>query len=743
MSTTTTNTPSVAPTGEPSLTLREQRRAQDEAGHLGAEQTRARYPDSGGYVEREGVKTFFEVYGEGAPTIVLLPTWSIIHSRAWKLQIPYLARHFRVVTFDGRGNGKSDRPREPEAYVEQEYADDALAVMDATRTDRAVLVSLSRGIERSMLLAAAHPERVAGMVAISPALPLPPAAPRADAEEVFKRRHDTYEGWGKWNRHYWLENYEDFVEFFFSQVFTEPHSTKQREDAVGWALETDPETLIATQLAPRLPDEASVRELTARIECPVLVVHGADDAVRPHDSGARFAELIGGALVSLEGSGHNPQARDPVKVNLLVRGFVEHTHATRPADLTPPVWTRGRSRRKRALYISSPIGLGHAQRDVAIAKELRALHPDLEIDWLAQHPVTKVLEAEGERIHPASAHLANESRHIESESAEHDLHCFQAWRRMDEILAANFMVFHDLTEREQYDLWIGDEAWDIDYYLHENPELKRAAYVWLTDFVGWLPMENGGEHEAYLTADYNAEMIEHIARYRRVRDRALFVGNPDDIVPEKFGPELPAIRDWTEQHFDFAGYVTGFDPAQFADREKLRHDLGYAPDEQVCIVTVGGSGVGGHLLRRVIDGFGEAKRLVPELRMIVVTGPRIDPATLPRAQGLEIRTYVHNLYRHLAACDLAVVQGGLTTAMELTANQRPFLYFPLRHHFEQNLHVRHRLERYRAGRCMDFELDGSEAIATAIAEEIGRAVHYRPVEADGAARAAAAIAELL
>jgi predicted glycosyltransferase len=238
-------------------------------------------------------------------------------------------------------------------------------------------------------------------------------------------------------------------------------------------------------------------------------------------------------------------------------------------------------------------------------------------------------------------------------------------------------------------------------------------------------------------------MIEHIARYRRLRDRALFVGNPDDIVPERFGPDLPAIRDWTEEHFDFAGYVTGFDPAQFADREALRHEFGYAPDEQVCVVTVGGSGVGGHLLRRVIEAFPEAKRNVPQLRMIVVTGPRIDPATLPKVEGLEVRAYVHNLYRHLAACDLAVVQGGLTTAMELTANRRPFLYFPLRHHFEQNFHVCHRLERYGAGRRMDFELDGPAEIAAAIAEEIGREVDYRPVETDGAARAAASIAELI
>jgi pimeloyl-ACP methyl ester carboxylesterase/predicted glycosyltransferase len=709
------------------------------------EQSRAWYPDTEGYVEREGVRTFYEVYGEGEPTIVLLPTWSILHSRSWKMQIPYLARHFRVLTFDGRGNGKSDRPAEPEAYATSEFAADALAVLDATATERAVLVSLSRGAERSLLLGAGHPERVAGMVFIAPALPLPPAAARAGAEQIFKRRLDAHEGWDKWNQHYWLSNYEDFLEFFFSQVFNEPHSTKQREDAVGWALETDPETAVATQLAPRLPDEDSVRELAARIDCPALVIHGQDDAVRPHDSGLVLAELIGGAFVSLAGSGHCPNARDPVKVNLLVRDFAERVQPPGPGwtGRGSSAWTRGRVRRKRALYVSSPIGLGHAQRDVAIARELRKLHPDLEIDWLAQHPVTKVLEGEGERIHPASEYLANESRHIESESAEHDLHCFQAWRRMDEILLSNFMVFHDLAEAEQYDLWIGDEAWELDYYLHENPEQKRAAYVWLTDFVGWLPMEDGGTHEADLTADYNAEMIEHIARYGRLRDRALFVGNPDDIVTERFGPDLPAIRDWTEEHFDFAGYVTGFDPAQFADREALRHELGYAPEEQVCVVTVGGSGVGGHLLRRVMEAFPEAKRNAPELRMIVVTGPRIDPTTLPKVEGLELRAYVHNLYRHLAACDLAVVQGGLTTAMELTANRRPFLYFPLRHHFEQNLHVRHRLERYGAGRRMDFELDGPPEIATAIAEEIGREVYYRPVETDGAARAAASIAELL
>jgi pimeloyl-ACP methyl ester carboxylesterase/predicted glycosyltransferase len=700
------------------------------------EQTRARYPDEEGYVERNGVRVFWERYGAGERTILFPPTWEVVHSRCWKLQIPHFARHGQVVTFDPRGNGRSDRPRDPAAYDRREFTEDAVAVLDAAGVDRAVVVTWC-DLGESLILAAEHPERVAGLVLIAPPLLGP-----EDPEYAFDAVLDTEEGWAKETRDYWLRDWQGYLEWFFSQCFTEPHSTKQIEDAVGWGLETDAET-IATSFGgwdTKRLEPALTRVLSRRLSCPAFVIQGTEDALVAQERGAALAETLGCRLVLLEGSGHGPHACDPVKVNSLLNDFAD---SAAPPPPKPRVqrWTRALNRRRRALYVSSPIGLGHARRDVAIARELRNLVPDLEIDWLAQHPVTTVLEAEGERIHPASVQLANESAHIESESAEHDLHAFQAIRRMDEILVANFMLFHEVVQDEQYDVWIGDEAWEVDYYLHENPELKSAAYVWLTDFVGWLPMPDGGEREAFVTADYNAEMIEHIDRFPRIRDHAIFVGNPDDVVPASFGPELPVIRDWTEQHYDFAGYVTGFEP--IGDREKLRAELGYAPNEQVCIVTVGGSGVGGHLLRRVMAAFPKARQLVQGLRMVVVTGPRIDPASLPADDGLEIRAFVPDLYRHLAACDLAVVQGGLTTAMELTANRRPFLYFPLGHHFEQNHHVRHRLERYRAGRRLDFETSSPESIAAAIAEEIGREVDYLPVETDGAARAAARIAELL
>jgi pimeloyl-ACP methyl ester carboxylesterase/predicted glycosyltransferase len=696
---------------------------------------RAREPDARGVVRRNGARLAWEAFGAGEHTVFFLPTWSIIHSRHWKAQVPYFARHFRVLTFDGVGNGGSDRSLDPARYAEEEFAADALAVMDATDTPRAALVSLSLGAIRALILAAEHPERVTAAAFLGPAVPLGPGHPER-AVHSFDEPLSTGEGWAKYNRHYWLKDYRGFLEFFFSRMFTEPHSTKQIEDCVGWGLETTPEALIASHVAP-YPDRERTLEWCGRVRCPVLVLHGDEDAIIPSGRGEALARATGGALVTLAGSGHGPHARDPVKVNLLLREFLD------PRPAPPPVWPRGRRRPRRALYMSSPIGLGHAQRDVAVARELRRLVPDLEIDWLAQHPVSLVLEAEGERIHPASAALASESAHIESESAEHDLHCFQAWRRMDEILVANFMVFLDLVREEHYDLWIGDESWEIDYYLHENPEQKRAAYAWLTDFVGWLPMADGGPREAALTADYNAEMIGHIARYPRVRDRALFVGNPDDIVAERFGPGLPEIRAWTEAHYAFPGYITGFDPADLPARERLREELGYRPDERVCVVTVGGSGVGEHLLRRVAAAQVAARRRVSGLRMILVAGPRIDPASLPAGDGLDVRPYVHHLYRHLAACDLAIVQGGLTTAMELTANRRPFLYFPLRHHFEQNIHVRHRLERYGAGVRMDFETATPDLIADAIVTALDREVAYRPVETAGARRAAELLAELL
>ena len=315
-------------------------------------------------------------------------------------------------------------------------------MLDAAGVADAVIVCHCAPAAAALLLAVEHPERVRGAFFMSPALPITPARPERTGHS-FDAVLPEYEGWAKANRHAWERDFRGYLEFFFERCFTEPHSTKPFEDSIAWALETTPQTLALTMEASG-PDRETIDDLMARIACPVLVTQGDRDELIPSDRGAAFAEATGGELVELVDVGHCPQVRHPVRFNELLHDFAARAYG-RPVGAAP--WRRAIGRRRRALYVSSPIGLGHAWRDVAIARELRALHPDLQIDWLAQDPVTRVLETCGETIHPASALLANESRHIAAESREHELNVFQAWRRMDEILLANFMVFRDTGAR--------------------------------------------------------------------------------------------------------------------------------------------------------------------------------------------------------------------------------------------------------------------------------------------------------
>ncbi len=705
---------------------------------------RARQPNRTEIIDSDGVDIYYEVFENDGPTLLLIPPAPITHSRIYKAQVPHLARHFRVVTFDARGNGLSGRPTEVLEHSMAKNGADIGAVLDASGTATATLVAHCHANWWAVSFAAAHRERVEGLVAIDPWIPYLGTGHQhwREAAETFDEILPDASGWQLYNRNVITNQHRRWVEFFFGSQLVEPHSTKLFEDAVAWALESSGAVLVAGEEGADvdLPTKPQVEQTCRELAIPTLVIHGTEDVCPAVDKGRAFAEISGGDLLLMEGSGHLTMAREPVSVNRAITKFVKKNTGEKMRTKT---WTRSLDRRKRALYISSPIGLGHARRDVAVAKELKKLNPDLHIDWLAQDPVTRVLEAEGESVHPASEWLASESAHFVEKTSEHNLHAFQALREMDEILVNNFMIFQEVVEEGLYDLIIGDEAWDIDHFWHENPELKRGSHVWFTDFVGYLPMPSGGDREAFVAADYNAEMIEHIARFPRVRDQALFVGSPDDIVPETFGMDLPKIRDWTEEHFEFPGYITGFTPPDESDIPGIRSELGFQADDKVVVVTVGGSGVGRALLEKIISAYPMAKAQLSELRMVVVAGPRIDPDSLSQPEGLEVHGYIPELYRHLSVCDLAVVQGGLTTTMELTAARRPFLYFPLQDHFEQTFHVRHRLDRYGAGRYMDYSTTDPDQISEAILMEVGRDVDYAPVETNGAVRAAAKITQLL
>jgi pimeloyl-ACP methyl ester carboxylesterase len=287
---------------------------------------RAVEPDLTGFAESsDGVRIAYEVVGTGEPTIVFLPSTPIVHSRQWKGQVPYLSRHYRVITFDGRGNGASDRPVEPEAYADPRIVDDIDAVLDATDTKAGVLVGLCfDSVWRAILLAAAKPERVIGIVAFAPGVPLIAPPHPWHLEWSFKDELPTDEGWAKVNRHYFRRDYPGFARFFFDELTTEPHSTKQIDDAVEWTVDGSVEAMIADGEVDHGHELASIEATCRAVRSPMLLVHGTEDRCQPISRSRRLAELTGAPLVEVEGANHMIPGRHPVLANLLIRDFVRN-----------------------------------------------------------------------------------------------------------------------------------------------------------------------------------------------------------------------------------------------------------------------------------------------------------------------------------------------------------------------------------------------------------------------------------
>ncbi len=285
------------------------------------EQSRARYPDRTGFVERPGGRIAYEVYGSGDPPIVFVPPWQIVHSRVWKAQIPDFARRHLVVAWDNLGNGGSDRPMDPDVHTTLRRAANLEAVMDAAGLARAVLVGVSSSSGAMVVLASQQPDRVSGLVFVCPAAPI--GAPRRAVGVPFDEPLPNDQGWNKENIHFWRRDYRAYLEYFFDQAFPEPHSTKQIDDGVGWGLDTDPETLGATLRTPPTVDAAAFVAMCASIRAPALVIQGTADRITHESQGAGLAAAIPGArLERIEGGGHLAHARHPVRVNLLIQEFL-------------------------------------------------------------------------------------------------------------------------------------------------------------------------------------------------------------------------------------------------------------------------------------------------------------------------------------------------------------------------------------------------------------------------------------
>jgi pimeloyl-ACP methyl ester carboxylesterase/UDP:flavonoid glycosyltransferase YjiC (YdhE family) len=688
------------------------------------------------YIHRPDARIFYQVTGSGTRDLFLLPQCQVVtHSRMWKYQIPYLSRYFRVLTMDPRGNGRSDRP--PTGYdVDSRYGD-FVAVVDEVARPPFALVAFSCAAPLAFRYAVAHPDRLSHLILLSGQYA--ESVPQPFEERVAQVIRGDFDNWRT---------------RLFKRIFPEPHSLKGIEDCVGWAGETTPDVLIESL---RAIDGLDVHELLGQIRVPTLALHGTQDKIVPYSHAQKMVAAIPGArLVTFDRGGHGLFGRDAVKVNRLVRDFAlgrEIEDATIPATTeravpTPeprPVARRApRSSQRRVLWLSSPIGLGHIQRDLAMARRLRELNPDVTVDFLAAEPADRVVQHWGERLHPATRLLQNETKHFEGWSADHELHAFNALWDMDEILTANFMTLADVVERERYDLWVGDEGWDLDYFLHENADLKRAPYVFLTDFIGVLPMREDPTSTEFIRCwEKNAENIDHLRLHPDVRDLSILVGDEEDVLDREFGPDLPNMRQWAHEQFRFPGYTFHFDPRALRDRPALRARLGYRSDERVILASVGGTRVGRSLLRKCAEAFNLIAAQIPETRLVLVGGPRLAEAEPSWGPRVEVRSFVPDLFEHHAAVDLAIVQGGLSTTMELAAVRTPFLYFPLRHHFEQQLHVARRLDRLGAGVRLDYDQTSPEALGAAMLEHLGKPVHSADIGLDGTDRAARLLAGLL
>lgn len=392
----------------------------------------------------------------------------------------------------------------------------------------------------------------------------------------------------------------------------------------------------------------------------------------------------------------------------------------------------------RLLYFSGSMGLGHVTRDTAIADKIRTIRPDVEIDWIATSPAREYLTERGERVLPVSDIWGDPTGQAEVLAGEAGglnlttwvLGLRKGWTRTGQLSLA-------LIETGGYDVAIGDEAYDLALALVKSTSPPRCPCFILFDFLGMDAMTRNPLERLVVIAFNRAWSRESRGRYQPV-----FLGEIEDIPPLTFGPLLPDRRAWAERHALVVGHVLTFDPTEYLDRKAVRERLGYGP-EPLVLASTGGTAVGGELLQLCVEAFRYARQRIPELRMIAVCGPRLSLQDADIPEGVELRGYVPKLHEHFAACDLAIVQGGGTSLLELTVLARPFIYFPLANHFEQMIHVAWRQQRLGAGlQLMRRETSASE-LGARIAAETGRDVHYRPLAVGGADRLAEVVCERL
>jgi UDP-N-acetylglucosamine:LPS N-acetylglucosamine transferase len=396
--------------------------------------------------------------------------------------------------------------------------------------------------------------------------------------------------------------------------------------------------------------------------------------------------------------------------------------------------------KSKVLYISGSIGLGHVIKDLAIATKLRLIHREVEITWIATSPAAEYLEEKGEQLHPLSLQFSSYSAFAEKSANQARLNLvnyvlasLQGWYR-------NVINFRRIIRQEQYDVIVGNETYEILIGLVFRLIRVTPPFIIIYDFFGLESMtKNPFEH----LVNYILNLIwsrDHAVMSAPAR-KSIFIGEPEDIPDRKLGFLLPNRRAYARKYFTFIGYIIRFDPEDFTDKLAIRKNLGYQ-QTPLLLCSIGGTSIGKSLLELCNRTFPILRSSIPQLQMVLVTGPRLAKESLEANPGVEVKGFVPDLYQHFAACDLAVVQGGFSSTLELTALKRPFIYFPIEGHSEQE-YVSKRLNRHQAGIRMDLSRTTPTLLAETILEHLDDNISVRPIKTDGAKMAARIIASFL
>ena len=396
---------------------------------------------------------------------------------------------------------------------------------------------------------------------------------------------------------------------------------------------------------------------------------------------------------------------------------------------------------KKLLFISGSIGLGHVTRDLAIANELRKLNPDLDIHWLAASPASDVIKNANEQLLPEASQLANGNIAAERAAKGAHMNVIKYLVKSRNDWSHNVDVFKTVTEKQSFDCIVGDETFEISSAIKKNPQLKNAPFVVIYDLVGMDSMTRN-PFEKLGVRFWNKLWSMDYGHPTKHFDLGLFVGEAEDVPDKKFGAGLPNRREYARQKYQFVGTILPFEPADYQDNQSIRKKLGYGNDPLI-VCAVGGTAVGKEILELCGQAHPVITKKIPNIHMVLVCGPRISTDSVDVPKELDVRGYVPELYKHFAACDFAIVQGGGTTTLELTALRRPFVYFPLESHCEQQLYIADRLARHQAGIKMFYSQTSPELLAEKVIENIGKDVHFQHIPTDGAQKAAELINRLL